>query len=531
MNSINASTESSSRSVLSEAHELLTSLGVPAEVYTGGTLASFSPITGERLALVPAVTPGEADALIARAHTAFLAWRTVPMPRRGELVRLLGEELRANLDLLGRLVTLEAGKILSEGRGEVQEMIDICTHAVGLSRTIGGVTVHSERPDHRMMEQWHPLGVVGIISAFNFPVAVWSWNAALALVCGDSVVWKPSEKTPLTALAVQALFLSAARKFAEAGGAVPADLSVLLVGDARVGEVLVDSPLVRLVSATGSTRMGRAVGPRVAARFGRSLLELGGNNAAIICPSANLELTLRGIAFSALGTAGQRCTTLRRLIVHHSVYDALLPRLRQVYRNVAIGDPRERGTLVGPLIDRDAFDGMQAALSQAREQGATVTGGERVDLPSAPAAVYVRPALVENVTQNDLVRHETFAPILYVMRYETLEEAIALHNDVPQGLSSSIFTTNLLEAEAFLSALGSDCGIANVNLGPSGAEIGGAFGGEKETGGGRESGSDAWKAYVRRATNTINFGATLPLAQGVIFEVDQEQGTTTAWRP
>ncbi len=520
MNSINASPKLSPRSVLSEAQELLTSLGVPVEQYTGGTLAAFSPITGERLALVPVVTPSDAEALIARAHTAFLAWRTVPMPRRGELVRLLGEELRANLDPLGRLVTLEAGKILSEGRGEVQEMIDICTHAVGLSRTIGGVTVHSERPDHRMMEQWHPLGVVGIISAFNFPVAVWSWNAALALVCGDSMVWKPSEKTPLTALAVQALFLRAARKFAEAGGAVPADLSVLLVGDARVGEVLVDSPLVKLVSATGSTRMGRAVGPRVAARFGRSLLELGGNNAAIICPSANLELTLRGIAFSAMGTAGQRCTTLRRLIVHNSVYEALLPRLRQVYRNVAVGDPRDKGTLVGPLIDRNAFDGMQAALSQAREQGATVTGGERVEQPAATAAFYARPALVENVTQNDLVRHETFAPILYVLRYETLDEAIALHNDVPQGLSSSIFTANLMEAETFLSALGSDCGIANVNLGPSGAEIGGAFGGEKETGGGRESGSDSWKAYVRRATNTINFGATLPLAQGVVFEVD-----------
>jgi len=521
-------------SIRDEVNQVLQHLGVThAQVNAqpaSATLPAHTPITGELLADIP-TTPDPAAA-IARAHQAFLGWRTVPMPRRGELVRLLGEELRAHLDPLGRLVTIEAGKILSEGRGEVQEMIDICVFATGLSRTIGGVTVASERPHHRMMEQWHPLGVTGIISAFNFPVAVWSWNAALALVCGNSVVWKPSEKTPLTALATQALFLRAAQKFAtqypnDLPPEILANLSTLLLGDHTIGQALVDSPLVPLVSATGSTRMGRAVGPRLATRFARGLLELGGNNAAIVCPSANLSLTLRAVAFSAMGTAGQRCTTLRRLIVHNSIYDQLLPRLRRVYVEVTVGDPRHPGALVGPLIDEQAFKAMQAALDGARSTGARITGGERIEAgattkpdDSAAQAFYVRPALVEISSQTDLVRQETFAPILYVLRYDSLDQAIHLHNDVPQGLSSSIFTQDLAEAELFLSAVGSDCGIANVNIGPSGAEIGGAFGGEKETGGGRESGSDSWKSYMRRSTNTINYGQTLPLAQGVVFDVD-----------
>jgi aldehyde dehydrogenase (NAD+) len=450
---------------------------------------------------------------IAAAHAAFLVWREVPAPRRGELVRLLGEELRAAKADLGLLVTLEAGKTLSEGLGEVQEMIDICDYAVGLSRQLFGLTIASERPDHRMMETWHPLGVVGVISAFNFPVAVWSWNAALALVCGDSVVWKPSEKTPLTALAVQALFERAAARFGE----VPAGLSSVLIGGREVGEALVAAPLVRLLSATGSTAMGRAVGPILAARFARALLELGGNNAAIVCPSADLELTLRGVAFAAMGTAGQRCTTLRRLFLHDSVYEAFIPRLKAAYASVRMGDPRDGETLVGPLIDPAALQGMERALADARAQGGAVHGGQRVAGPGE--GVYVRPALAEMPAQSAVVLRETFAPILYVMRYADLNEAIALNNAAPQGLSSAIFTNDLREAERFCSATGSDCGIANVNIGPSGAEIGGAFGGEKETGGGRESGSDSWRAYMRRATNTVNYGRTLPLAQGVRFEI------------
>jgi aldehyde dehydrogenase (NAD+) len=498
-----------------EAHGILERLGVERAAYTGGALAVRTPITGEVIARVGVTT--NAEARIAEAREAFLAWRSVPAPRRGELVRLLGEELRAELPTLGRLVTIEAGKILSEGYGEVQEMVDICVFAAGLSRQLAGLTVPSERPGHRMMETWHPLGVVGVISAFNFPVAVWSWNAALALVCGNAVVWKPSEKTPLTALAVQALFERAAKKL----GGVPEGLCSLLVGDAALGELLVDSALVPLVSATGSTRMGRAVGPRLAGRFARAILELGGNNAAIVCPSADLDLTLRAVAFSAMGTAGQRCTTLRRLIVHEDVYDDLVGRLKRVYGSVAIGDPREEGTLVGPLIDERGFEAMQQALEVARADGATVTGGERVRVEGAEDGFYVRPALVEMPGQTAVVKLETFAPVLYVLKYTELDKAIAMHNDVPQGLSSSIFTLNLREAERFLSATGSDCGIANVNIGTSGAEIGGAFGGEKETGGGRESGSDAWKQYMRRATNTINYSAELPLAQGVRFEVEE----------
>ncbi len=512
-------------SIRDEALDLLSQLGVPSSAYTNGTLPARTPITGEELARIPATTADAANQTLTAALAAFNSWRDVPAPKRGELVRLLGEELRANLDPLGRLVTLEAGKILSEGLGEVQEMIDICTFAAGLSRQLAGLTLPSERPHHRMMESWHPLGVTGIISAFNFPVAVWSWNAALALVCGNSIVWKPSEKTLLTALATQALFERARIRFNEAAGPqsgpalAPANLSTLLLGDAKLGQLLVDSPLVPLVSATGSTAMGRAVAPRLAQRFARSILELGGNNAAIVCPSADLDLALRGIAFAAMGTAGQRCTTLRRLILHESIYDQLIQRLKQVYASVSIGDPREPNTLVGPLIDDRAFDAMQQALATARSEGASVTGGERIDINGIPDdAFFVRPALVEIPHQSDIVKHETFAPILYVLRYSSFEEALALHNEVPQGLSSSIFTLNIREAERFLAT--SDCGIANVNIGTSGAEIGGAFGGEKETGGGRESGSDAWKQYMRRATNTINYGADLPLAQGVSFDID-----------
>ncbi len=498
-----------------ETATLLHSLGVPAGQTTGGNRAVRSPIDGSIVAHVHDTDAAGAAAAIAAADQAFRTWRNVPAPRRGELIRLFGEELRAHKAALGRLVSIEAGKITSEGLGEVQEMIDICDFAVGLSRQLYGLTIATERSEHRMMETWHPIGVTGIISAFNFPVAVWSWNAALALVCGNSVVWKPSEKTPLTALASHALLTRAIARF----GAVPEGLAAVLIGGRDVGEALVDNHAVKVVSATGSTAMGRAVAPRVAARFGRAILELGGNNAAIVCPTADLDLTLRGVAFAAMGTAGQRCTTLRRLFVHDSVYDTLVPRLRQAYGSVKIGNPLETGTLVGPLMDRAAFDAMQAALAESRADGGKVTGGARVNADTAPGAYYVQPALVEMPGQTATVERETFAPILYVIRYSDFEAALALHNAVPQGLSSSIFTNDLREAETFLSARGSDCGIANVNIGPSGAEIGGAFGGEKQTGGGRESGSDAWKAYMRRATNTINYGRTLPLAQGVTFDV------------
>ena len=503
-------------SVVSEVHALLQRLGVPASAYQGGDLAVRSPLTGEVVAHVPQHTPAQASDSIGRAHAAFATWRTVPAPRRGELIRLLGEELRAAKADLGRLVTLEAGKIPSEGLGEVQEMIDICDFAVGLSRQLYGLTIATERPGHRMMETWHPLGVCGVISAFNFPVAVWSWNAALAVVCGDPVVWKPSEKTPLTALATHAI---AQRALARFGSVAPAGLLELIIGQRDIGEVLVDDVRVPVLSATGSTAMGRAVGPRLAARFARAILELGGNNAAIVAPSADLDLALRGIAFAAMGTAGQRCTTLRRLFVHESVYDQLVPQLIKVYGNVQVGDPRTEGTLVGPLIDRMAFDGMQKALEQSRALGAKVHGGARVEGLGGPDAYYVRPALVELQKHEGPALHETFAPILYVTRYSTLDEAIAMNNAVGAGLSSSIFTLNMREAEQFMSASGSDCGIANVNIGPSGAEIGGAFGGEKETGGGREAGSDSWKAYMRRATNTVNYSTALPLAQGVKFDV------------
>ena len=502
-----------------DVKDIFNDLGIKPESYTGGTLAVRSPITGREIGRLPEITTADAATAIEKAHEAFLAWRLVPAPKRGELVRLLGEELRASKEALGRLVSIEVGKITSEGLGEVQEMIDICDFAVGLSRQLYGLTIATERAEHRMMETWHPLGVIGIISAFNFPVAVWSWNAALAIVCGNATVWKPSEKTPLTALATQAIFERALSRYIAEGNTAPENLSTLLIGGREIGEVLVDHEKVPLVSATGSTAMGRAVGPRLAQRFARSLLELGGNNAAIVAPTADLDLTLRGVAFAAMGTAGQRCTTLRRLFVHDSVYETLVPRLVKAYQSVTIGSPLEAGKLVGPLIDKAAYDKMQKSLEAAKAAGGKVTGGERLEQDGAPDAYYVRPAIVEMPAQTGPVREETFAPILYVMKYSDFEDALRLHNEVPQGLSSSIFTNDMREAETFLSDRGSDCGIANVNIGPSGAEIGGAFGGEKETGGGRESGSDAWKAYMRRATNTLNYGRTLPLAQGVKFDV------------
>jgi aldehyde dehydrogenase (NAD+) len=474
-----------------------------------GALAAHSPIDGAPIGGVAPASAVDVADTVERAHAAFLAWRTVPPPRRGELVRLFGAVLREEKEALGRLVGLEAGKIVQEGLGEVQEMIDICDFAVGLSRQLYGLTIATERPGHRMMETWHPLGAVGVISAFNFPVAVWAWNACLAFVCGDSVVWKPSEKTPLCAAAVQALFERAAARF----GAAPPNLSQVVQGGREAGEALVDDPRVALLSATGSTRMGREVAPRVAARFGRVLLELGGNNGMVVAPSADLDLAERAITFAAVGTAGQRCTTLRRLFVHDDAYDRLVPRLKQIWGGIAVGNPLDDGILVGPLIDEAAVEAMTRALDRARAEGGAVSGGERLD------RLYVRPALVEMPAQTAITLTETFAPILYVMRYAALDEAVAEHNAAPQGLSSSIFTNDLREAELFLSAAGSDCGIVNVNIGPSGAEIGGAFGGEKETGGGRESGSDAWRSYMRRATNTINYSRDLPLAQGIDFNL------------
>lgn len=481
---------------------------------TGGPLKVHSPIDGALIGQVAAHTGAEVEQMIARAKTGAEVWKLVPALRRGELIRLFGEELRAQKQALGALVSLEAGKILQEGLGEVQEMIDICDLAVGQSRQLFGLTIASERPGHSMRETWHPLGVTGVISAFNFPVAVFAWNFALATVCGNTTIWKPSEKTPLTALSVEKIFERALAKF---GPDAPDGLLQVAIGGSEVGEALTASRDVPLISATGSTRMGRIVGPKVAERFGRTILELGGNNAMIVAPSADLENAVRAIVFSAVGTCGQRCTSLRRLIVHEDVRDQLVERLKSVYGSLPIGNPLESGTLVGPLIDERAFDTMQSALEKARGQGGKVTGGERVE--AVEGGWYVRPAIVEMVEQTDIVKHETFAPILYVLTYKALEEAIGLQNDVPQGLSSCIFSTDVRETEAFLSAVGSDCGIANVNIGPSGAEIGGAFGGEKETGGGRESGSDAWKAYMRRQTATVNYSRELPLAQGIRFEI------------
>ncbi|BBY87690.1 L-piperidine-6-carboxylate dehydrogenase [Mycolicibacterium tokaiense] len=477
----------------------------------GHGVQSSTPVTGDVLFTIAEGAGVDVETAIAAAADAFTSWRTTPAPVRGALVARLGELLTEHKDDLATLVTIEAGKITSEARGEVQEMIDVCQFAVGLSRQLYGKTIASERPGHRLMETWHPLGVVGVITAFNFPVAVWAWNSAIALVCGDTVVWKPSELTPLTAIACQALLERAAREV----GAPPA-VSQLVIGGRDVGEQLVDDPRVALLSATGSVRMGREVGPRVAQRFGKVLLELGGNNAAIVTPSADLDLAVRGIVFSAAGTAGQRCTTLRRVIAHTSVVDTLAERISTAYRSLPVGDPFADGTLVGPLIHETGYRDMVGALEQARADGGEVTGGERVQTGD-DGAFYVTPAVVRMPAQTAIVHEETFAPILYVLTYDTLDEAIALNNAVPQGLSSAIFTTDIREAERFMAADGSDCGIANVNIGTSGAEIGGAFGGEKQTGGGRESGSDSWKAYMRRATNTVNYSSELPLAQGVQF--------------
>ena len=496
----------------------LESLGIDLTGRGGPALEVHSPIDGAVIATVHSDTQVTAAATIDLAARAFATWRSVPAPQRGELIRRLGQALRDHKENLARLVTLESGKIIEEGRGEVQEMIDICDFAVGLSRQLYGRTIVSERPQHSMSETWYPLGPVGVISAFNFPVAVWCWNFALAIVCGDSVVWKPSEKTPLTALACQAIFIEASRTL----DAIPDGLSGVLIGDADLGRQLTDDRRIALVSATGSTRMGAVVGPRVAERFGRSLLELGGNNAVIVTEHADLDLALPAIVFGAVGTAGQRCTTTRRLIVHSSIIDEISARLQQAFDAInaqRIGDPLDAGTLVGPLIDHEAFLSMQKALQSARDQNATVlTGGLRVREDLGDDAYYVQPALIRITEQIPVSQEETFAPILYVMPYDSLEQALDLHNAVRQGLSSAIFTTDLREADYFKNH--SDCGIANVNIGTSGAEIGGAFGGEKETGGGRESGSDAWKAYMRRQTSTTYWGKENPsLAQGIRFEL------------
>jgi aldehyde dehydrogenase (NAD+) len=497
-----------------DVQSIFQALGLTAPNDSPSGLAVYTPIDGSLLTRVACTPAAQVKTLIERAHQRSLSWRNVPAPKRGDLVRAFGEAVRRHKAPLGRLITLETGKIVQEGLGEVQEVVDICEFAVGLSRQLYGLTIASERPDHKLLETWHPLGVVGIISAFNFPMAVFAWNAALALVCGNTLVWKPSEKAPLCALALNGLLLQTARE----QGLDTDGLAELLMGERAVGEALVAHSAVKLVSATGSTAMGRAVNVACAAQFKRSLLELGGNNAAIVCPSADLALVVRAAAFSAAGTAGQRCTSLRRLIVHRSIYAPLLASLRSVFERLPVGDPLTDGTLVGPLIDGRAFEAMQLALAQAREAGALVHFGARESVGDV-AAFYVRPAIVELSSQSGPMVHETFAPILYVVPYDSFDEAIALNNAVVHGLSSAVFTQDLREAEVFTSARGSDCGIANVNIGTSGAEIGGAFGGEKETGGGRESGSDAWKAYMRRATNTINYGNTLPLAQGIRFEV------------
>ncbi|HTU24393.1 MAG TPA: aldehyde dehydrogenase family protein [Pirellulales bacterium] len=510
-----------------ELVSLFASLGMPREplaIAIGGQwhpgagtpLVVRSPIDSQVLSQFSAATPADVRRVVAASTEAFDAWRQVPAPRRGELVRQIGVALREQQAALAELVTLETGKIVSEARGEVQEMIDVCDFAVGLSRQLYGLSIASERPRHRLTEQWHPLGPVGVISAFNFPVAVWAWNAMIALVCGDTVVWKPSEKTPLSAMACQALV---ARVASQSGIAPPAVCSLVVGTGAALGQALAADPGVPLVSATGSVPMGRAVAQTVAARLGRSLLELGGNNAIVVTPSADVELATRGIVFAAAGTCGQRCTTARRLVVHDSVHDQWVDRLAAVYDRLPVGDPRAEGVLVGPLIDEAAYSAMERALNAARTAGAEVYGGGRVTGGVPAGGFYVRPAIVTIDPAAEIVRQETFAPILYVMRYREFPEAIAIANDVPQGLAAAIFTQDVREAELFCSATGADCGIVNVNIGTSGAEIGGAFGGEKETGGGRESGSDAWKAYMRRATNTINYSRDLPLAQGIRFDV------------
>lgn len=481
---------------------------------SGDVLESHSPIDGKLIAKVQQATTEDYEKVVARAHSAFIDWRMVPAPKRGEVIRLLGEELRKYKEPLGKLVTLEMGKILPEGLGEVQEMIDICDFAVGLSRQLYGLTMHSERPIHRMYEQYHPLGVIGIISAFNFPVAVWAWNAALAAVCGDTMVWKPSSKTPLTAIACTKI----AQKVLADCGYDPAIMSLVIGKGSTVGEKLISDKRIPLISATGSCRMGKRIGAVVGERLGRTILELGGNNAIIVTPNANLELAMRAVLFGAVGTAGQRCTSTRRLIIHESVYNQLVEKLVAAYKQVPIGNPLEAGTLMGPMIDKGAVGDMMNAIKLVKEAGGKVLcGGDVLSGDKYAAGTYVTPCIAEAKNEYKIVQDETFAPILYLMKYKDIDEAIRIHNDVPQGLSSAIFSNHLLEIEQFLSAKGSDCGIANCNIGTSGAEIGGAFGGEKETGGGRESGSDAWKAYMRRQTNTINWSTDLPLAQGIKF--------------
>jgi len=492
---------------------------------SGPELDVHTPIDGSRIATVRQVTEDEYDHIVARAHEAFLEWRTVPAPKRGEVVRQIGERLRENKAALGQLVTLEMGKILTEGEGEVQEMIDICDFATGLSRQLYGLSMHSERPDHRMFEQWHPLGVVGVITAFNFPVAVWSWNAAIAAVCGDATLWKPSSQTPLTAIACTRIAAEVARE----NGHDPAIFSLVVGRGSTVGDRLLHDRRIPLVSATGSCRMGYRVARVVGERLGRTILELGGNNAIIVTPHANMDLVLPAILFGSVGTAGQRCTSTRRIIVHESIRGELERRLVTAYQDVRIGDPLDPATLMGPVVNHQAVLDLESAVRRVQDEGGEILcGGERLSGPNFPGGHYVTPCIASARNEFDIVQEETFAPILYLIGYgsedaspaqavDELGEAIALHNDVPQGLSSAIFTDHMREAELFLSHRGSDCGIANVNIGTSGAEIGGAFGGEKETGGGRESGSDAWKAYMRRQTNTVNWSPELPLAQGVRF--------------
>jgi aldehyde dehydrogenase (NAD+) len=480
-------------------------------------ISSFSPVDGELIGRVSQTNKEQYEAIVRQAQEAFLVWREKPAPARGEIIRQYGEALRKQKDALGRLVSYEMGKSLQEGWGEVQEMIDICDFAVGLSRQLYGLSMHSERPHHRMYEQWHPLGIVGIISAFNFPVAVWSWNAMIALVCGDVCIWKPSEKAPLCGVACINIF----KKVLKANH-VPEGVVNLINGDYKVGEFMTNDARVPLISATGSTRMGKIVGQAVAARLGRSLLELGGNNAIIVTPSADLNLVLTGALFGAVGTCGQRCTSTRRLIIHHSIYDEVKSKLASAYKQIKIGNPLDAKNHVGPLIDKDAVNSYLTALQKIREQGGkfAVEGGI-LEGTGFESGCYVKPCIAEANPEMQIVQHETFAPILYLLKYQNIEEAIAIQNGVPQGLSSAIMTTDMREAEKFLSVSGSDCGIANVNIGTSGAEIGGAFGGEKETGGGRESGSDSWKAYMRRQTTTINYSDQVPLAQGIKFDLGQ----------
>ncbi|MEM6398082.1 MAG: aldehyde dehydrogenase family protein [Bacteroidota bacterium] len=482
---------------------------------SGQYIESFSPVDGKSIGHVSVTTREEYEQVIEAAQAAFEQWRLMPAPQRGEIVRQYGNALREHKDALGRLVSYEMGKSLQEGWGEVQEMIDICDFAVGLSRQLYGLTMHSERPGHRMYEQWHPLGIVGIISAFNFPVAVWSWNSMIALVCGDVCVWKPSEKAPMCGVACQNIFHQVL-----ADNDLPEGISCLINGDYTVGEFMTKDSRVPLISATGSTRMGKTVASVVGARLGKTILELGGNNAIIITPSADLKLVLTGAVFGAVGTCGQRCTSTRRLIVHESMYDKVRDNLARAYGQLRIGDPLDENNHVGPLIDQDAVDTYLKAIDQIKAEGGNfVVEGGKLDGEAYQSGCYVKPCIAEVSTDSEMAKHETFAPILYLMKYSDLNEAIAIQNGVPQGLSSAIMTTNMRDAERFLSASGSDCGIANVNIGTSGAEIGGAFGGEKETGGGRESGSDSWKAYMRRQTNTINYSEDLPLAQGIKFDL------------